>query len=680
MKPKPGGYRAFINKSRRGFLTLNFFVIATLALSILFERPVQARRTDSLLQDSLSPGQTNDFLENDLLDDGSLGREGTFSDAPVLPPEKPGEDTQDIEIEILEEIDPDSVGILEDHQGGLGEFMWSGTSRARAHALMHLVPSTSTSSVVRDLTRRILLSNATAPEGDMDDESLVAQRINLLYTMGDIEAMRILMDIAPKDILNSDQNQAHIDGLLLAGDHVNACRALEQGRHSYQEIYWRQLRVFCDLLSQKHDKAQLGLNLLRDTPSPERQSPAHNEFQALAEYILEHAESDTENGLGKDPPTLLEPTPLSLALARIGRIETPPALMKTSDPALLLAMASNPQFSLMERIEAAEKAEQLRLFATQNLKKLYESVAFPQDIIARISENGDQETPLPIEDFGDNLQKDPTKIRALLWQAAAQPAAQPETRARLLDTLYQQARQDGVYAPIARVSAPLLLALVPESHLMWFAAEAVRALLTANKIDAALSWYDMVEQYAYSNPTAATIRQEIWPLVQIADSEDRLAWSDYILESWIMNHHATGQINTAETLSELDSSLESLTSGYDQENSRSLSLILALLLGLGEPVTGDHWAFAWKVISSLPSDTVTNDTASRAALINALRESAQSLRVAETVFLALACLGNQSPSHVDPLILQEVVHALRHIGLDEEARSLALEAALEQGI
>ena len=638
MKPRTVGYQAVSHKSGWGFLTLNFFAVWVLGLlAVMADGPVQARttQTDSFPQNSLSFEEENDFLNDD-----AINQEDVFSDTTVAPLETPRVDEHDIEIEVLEEVDPDSLGILESHQGGLGELMWSGTSRARANALMNLVPSASTSSAVRDLTRRVLLSNATAPEGDMDDESLVAQRINLLYAMGDIEAMRTLMDIAPKDILNSDQSRAHIDSLLLAGDHLNACRELERGLSSYQEIYWRQLRVFCDLLSQKHDKAQLGLSLLRDTQSPEQQSPADDDFQTLAEYILNNA-GDT-NDTGNESPTFLEPTPLSLALARIGRIEIPPSLIETSDPALLVAMASNPQLPLMVRLKAAEKAEKLRLFPTPDLRKLYESVTFSQDMIMRISHDIDQGPPLQADPFRDNSEKDPTELRALLLQAAAQPAGRPETRARILDALYRQARQDGVYASIARVSAPLLLELIPESGLMWFAAEAMRALLTAREMNAALSWYNIVEQYAYSNPEAATIRQKVWPLFQIADSENRLAWNDYILESWITRHHAAQQVDSAGANNTLGrhSPPESQTTDGDRakENNRALSLILALLLGLGEPVKGDHWAFAWKVILSVPSDTMLSNTASKAALINALRESSQSLRVAETVFLALACL------------------------------------------
>ncbi len=687
MKPTSGGYHALAHRSSRrgsGFVTL--LALGILSLSILADNPVWARTTqgDSSTQESLPFGRENDSLDND-----PFNQEGESPDTPASPLQAPQESAKDVEIGILEEINPDSVGILESHQGGLGEHMWSGTSRTRASALMNLVSSTNPSLFVRDLMRRIVLSNARAPEGHAEGKSLVARRIDLLYEMGDIESMRALMNVAPAQHLSSTQRRAHIDGLLLAGDHLNACRELEQDPGSYREIYWRQLRIFCDLLSQKHDKVRLSLGLLRDTPSPEHwESSADQEFQDLVEYILNDREKNTGDNTGnqarKEPPALLEPTPLSFALARIGRVEIPGFLDKTSDPAILVSIASHAQLPLMMRIRAAEKAEKSGLLPAGRLQKLYESVVFSNDIIAQISQDIDQNAFLKTDHSRQVFQGDPTRTRALLLQAAkAQPAALSLARARLLEALYQQARQDGLYTPIARVSAMLLLELTPEHHLIWFAAEAIRALLTAREIDAALSWYSMIEHYAYTTPQAATIRREVWPLIQIADFEDRLLWNDDILHSWIIGHQTVHHTKTteAQNISGHDSALDPQEADAPKHNqSPAISLILALLAGLGEPVTGDHWAFAWNTGSPLPGDMTPNHSASMAALINALRESSQSLRVAETVFLALACLGDQSPGTASPLILQEIVSALRHIGLDEEARFLALEAALSEDI
>ena len=63
-----------------------------------------------------------------------------------------------------------------------------------------------------------------------------------------------------------------------------------------------------------------------------------------------------------------------------------------------------------------------------------------------------------------------------------------------------------------------------------------------------------------------------------------------------------------------------------------------------------------------------------------LRVAAEDLRLGETVMLALASLGDPGPAHADPTELFRVVGALRLIGLDADARALAVEAAIANGV
>jgi hypothetical protein len=69
-----------------------------------------------------------------------------------------------------------------------------------------------------------------------------------------------------------------------------------------------------------------------------------------------------------------------------------------------------------------------------------------------------------------------------------------------------------------------------------------------------------------------------------------------------------------------------------------------------------------------------------AATIYALSEASQLGRTGETVLLALLALGEEGPGEAHPLVLHEVLTALVRVGLSYEARLLAIEAAVANGI
>ena len=56
------------------------------------------------------------------------------------------------------------------------------------------------------------------------------------------------------------------------------------------------------------------------------------------------------------------------------------------------------------------------------------------------------------------------------------------------------------------------------------------------------------------------------------------------------------------------------------------------------------------------------------------------LRVGETILLSLLVLGEAGPAQANPTVLHKVIKSLRNVGLDREARALAVEAAVASGL
>ena len=67
------------------------------------------------------------------------------------------------------------------------------------------------------------------------------------------------------------------------------------------------------------------------------------------------------------------------------------------------------------------------------------------------------------------------------------------------------------------------------------------------------------------------------------------------------------------------------------------------------------------------------------ALENNLIASASAGRLGETVALALQALGNAGPGGVTTTTLIAVTSALKAVGLENEARNIAVEAAIAKG-
>src|SRR5690348_10269224 len=98
----------------------------------------------------------------------------------------------------LAPVDTDWIGTLGDAAHPLPQTMWQGTPRPLvAAALPRLQPTGSPA--LQDLSRRLLLSNAIAPQGadPADGPSLGALRVSRLMALGDADDARALIDALP---------------------------------------------------------------------------------------------------------------------------------------------------------------------------------------------------------------------------------------------------------------------------------------------------------------------------------------------------------------------------------------------------------------------------------------------------------------------------------------------------
>ena len=389
------------------------------------------------------------------------------------------------------------------------------------------------------------------------------------------------------------------------------------------EPYWLKAATFCHALDEQSDAAELAADLLREEGIDDEP------FFWLLRALIGDPEGELES--------LPNATPLQLAMLRAARRPIPENAANARNPGVLRAIAGSPNASLEMRLAAAERAEAAGALTAATLAKMYASVPFTAE---------ERASALSIAEAAPG-----PRSSALLHQVA-QIDSVAAARAETLRLAWRLAREAGTFDTAARVNLAIAQAIAPTPDMVWISAELGRAFLAAGDVDGARAWFDMVRQQAKVFAAEGQVAVDaLWPLVQLADSAGSLPWDPAMAAAW---WEGTAQLPTEQRI-------------------ERATLLYILFDALGYQVPADLWA----PLYDGPLHRAAAVPAS--ALWHGLIYAAQGRRVGETVLLSLLALGEAGPAGAEPTTLSVVVAALRSVGLEREARGLAVEAALAHG-
>jgi len=512
----------------------------------------------------------------------------------------------DIHAAPLPPADPSWLGTLGPADGALPHEMWGGTPRALVAAGLPLLRP-STSPVLQDLARRLLLSDATAPQGQdaPGQPSLPEQRVDRLLALGRLDGAA-LIDALPQANASEAFDRDSVELRFAANNSDAACKLVQQDAARYRNTWWDRAIIACQALSGAYDQAALGLSVMR-----ERKVAPDPVFDALI---------DTIDGQRQKLDKLPDPTPLRMALLAAAKLPLPPDAQANASPAALEVWATSDKVAVLQRLPAAERAEALGALPPDALGLLYASVeAKPEEQQAALKSG-----KLP----------DDARGRAILYAAARNDA--PATRIAALTPLLADAKRRGAFVNVARLVAPLIVELQPSPAVQGFAGDAARVLLATGQNDQAAAWVELANA----------------PELRIVAAMARPGVED----------KAPSLTDAAASLAARDASAAP----------RQLDLLTALLSALGETPEGVAVA---TLLQPLHQGMVPP-----AALWRDQQQAAVAGRIGETVLtsLILATAGDRlSP---EPIILAQVIGGLKAVGLEADARALAVEAALGAGI
>ena len=530
-----------------------------------------------------------------------------------------------IRIEGLKRLTADAAGTLTPDSGGLRTDLWQGTPGPIALRLLALLPAAPDSQGMRGLQRRMLLSSGPAPADLPGEGVMLAARAERLLAMGALDELLALASAVPDRTDDPALARAFAEAALALGQDTVACGYRDAVASRADDRFWVKLGVVCDLWRGDSAKAELGMRLLGEIGE---QDPLLQEFVQAAVA-----------GRAGGPDRLAGAEPLHLAAARIVKMPIDPDVAAIESLPVLVALSrgiGDPPFAA--RLAAAERAERAGAVSAQALIALYAEVAVeagPVDGALRVAE-ADQTA----------------YARALLWRTA-EVNGDSGQRARVIRTALELAEDGPSWRQTARLFAPLIRRLTIDPAAEPLAPDAIRILVAAGEPAAARPWLEWLRVRAEGgNPEARTLVRRLWVVARIGGGDLLAPYREAAVAAW----------------------WDDLRDTSPEEASNLGGAALTLLDALGAPIGVD----AWRGLAAAPS---TNPyEAPTAAFRNGVSAGAEAGRLAEPVALAAAGFGAVPLDDLDPTAVAGVVRALRRLGLEDDARRLAGEAAVAYGL
>jgi len=526
-----------------------------------------------------------------------------------------------VQVETLGALPVDTGGTLHAGNGGFDGDLWQGTPRALVEGLIPRLPDRMASGALRDLARRLLLSQAAAPAGDGpagpegQGRGLAGLRLERLALLGDAASSQALAEALPAALEDGTAAEAWMAVHLLAGDPAPACAKAPDLLRRFPSATFQKYQIVCQILAGQMEAAILGIDLLREMDGQD------DVFFRLAEAAV----------AGQKQPVkgVVSPTSAQLALIRASGRGLP-ADVTVAAPAELAAVAMSAETPVAARLAAAEKAAALGALPERHLLAVYRSV---------------KSTPQDMQDISAGTSKrTPAEMRAVLVQALANEPA-PAVKAELLRQAVALADTSLLSGGYGALLAQEIGVVPPTAAFGFVAPAAARLLLLQGRIDLARPWVEIARVERRGGNADPRSFMALWPLARL----NGLARPDEVdLGQWL---DAMGTASDAVP-----------------DAPARLGAVLALMDAAGEPA--DPMALVRVLDASAPQTGILPGP----ALWFRLQDAGAGKRVGEAALLSLLLIGGEGPARAPTLVTAHAVRQLAQAGAPADARRLATEA------
>ncbi|MEL6723746.1 MAG: hypothetical protein AAFP81_09955 [Pseudomonadota bacterium] len=348
--------------------------------------------------------------------------------------------------------------------------LWRNSSDEVLLSLLQSVQTADLGPAERRLLRRIVLSPATRPRGELA-EALLAERARLMLELGEARAAAALAPQLKQDARGLDAETLAVDLDLASGQEASACAELN-GEFK-QGDYWLKLRAVCAVLRDNYSGAQLAIEFA------ERQGV---DDEWLIEAIFAAA------GDAPNPPGARFDSGLNIALSSKAAFDTTDVTLAEGRPDLAAAAARRPGVPDELRVRLAEIASELDLITAEDRRDILFARLSGEDYIAA------SEIEQALQDLTDPLVAD-------------------EVRSERLATVLQEASREGLtrYRNTARLFLPDIQDLTQSPVTATYAMDFAKAAMMAGDRETALSWLETFsfEGMAQPDPFEAAMLEAV---------------------------------------------------------------------------------------------------------------------------------------------------------------------------
>ncbi len=520
-----------------------------------------------------------------------------------------------IDVQTLDSVSSEALGLLSGKDAFPSD-MWTGVDRSVVEYLIKDLPVTPASPYLRILQRRLLLSAAQPPQGKSGEKSLLAIRAEKLAEMGQTSDVISLIQSAPQNERNNDLAILETESLLLSKETSKACALSAANMQTNSDKFWIKSMAFCRMLAKQNDQAMLSLSLLKDL----------GDNDPVYYQLMDAMAAGDKTSIDSLP----SPKALDLALIEATQAKLSDNVQVSDNPNLLGLLVKS------KSVGAIDRAARLNLVNINSLRQAYQSVKFGPELLAE---------PLAAAE-----KLDPMQAQALLYQVSAKTGQLAVIRTETIGLALELARDNNTFFTVSRLYSALIADLNRGIDHLWFAPNAVRALLAAGDWDNAKAWYLLLRNAAFTDAEAEKAWTSIRPLAAFAGFDIATGAVAQALNNWW-----TIQKETPESFA-------------------NATRVASIADGLGLTVPDHLW------LALLDGPNTPKGATPKAGVWIKMNKAALAGRVGETVAMGLNGLNKAALNQIDPAFLRDALFGLRAVGLKRDARVIAVETALTAGL
>jgi len=524
-----------------------------------------------------------------------------------------------IEAQALTSEDVAAIGTLTEAESGFSTQIWSPSTAEALIAAWQSAPTNAPSPVIVKTLKSLALTIAAPPLVTEEEAwALIAQRVDVLTQLGDLNGVNALLNRVPNDAAPPAMLQQKTDYALWGDDWATACAAARTGIDRNPSRYWTEITLACHAV----EGNQAAVDFLLEV-TPDDEQPTDQHMRAISALLRQtnavRAPADT---LSLQPVELANAQALDFAISKLTGTPATVTADFIDAPAIVHAsLAAGARQPLMQRWPGlAALAYRARLSPADLVQ--YAVAVDPQ------------------------VSADPSL--GVMPQALRQPLSitVADQRADALLALSRNARSSGLVQLWATAIGNAFEAMAP-SKALWDRAGGIAAHLAFSGAgDEAAGWYSHIRRNASMDDLkAAENILAVWPYALLGARTAPVPFTPRLAQLWW------------QAQDDKDSGIRAKQGIY----------FFTALEALGYPIAPEIWATLGDAANYVIGGT--QGDVDVAALETAIEDG----EIGRGLLLGLSALGENGPVSPDPQTLGIALRALVDLGFSDLARQLAVE-------